>query len=91
MYNTKKTMTVHLLQTNYLTINSIGKDYIHTEAIRVKYGSRYLVRKHATRVTYDSSEYTRVRAAEVLLLRNKDAKIALTKIKILCFCYKYTL
>lgn len=34
MYNTKKTMTVHLLQANDLTINSTSKDYIHTEAIR---------------------------------------------------------
>lgn len=84
-------MTVHLLQTNNLTINSNGKDYIHTEAIRVKYGSGYLVRMHATRVIYDNSEYIGVRAAEVLLLRKKDAKIALIKIKILCWCYKYTL
>jgi hypothetical protein len=72
-------MTVHLLQTNDLTINSNGKDYIHTEAIRVKYGSGYLVRMH-TCVIYDNSEYTAVRATEVLLLRNKDAKIALKKI-----------
>jgi hypothetical protein len=41
-----------LLQTNDLTINSNGKDYIHTEAIRVKYGSGYLVRMHATQVSY---------------------------------------
>lgn len=51
-YNTKKTITVHLLQTNDLTINSNGKDYIHTEVIRVKYGSGYLVRMHATQVSY---------------------------------------
>lgn len=43
MYNTKKTMTVHLLQTKDLTIDSNGKDYIHTEVIKVKYGSEYPV------------------------------------------------
>jgi len=48
MYNTKKTMTVNLLQTNDLTTNSNGKDYICTEAIRVKYGSEYLVRIHVS-------------------------------------------
>lgn len=52
MYNTKKIMAVHLLQTNDLSINSNGKDYIHTEVIRVKYESGYLVRIHATRVSY---------------------------------------
>lgn len=37
-----------------------------------------------THVIYDNSEYTGVRAAVVLLLRNKDAKIPIIKIKILC-------
>ena len=36
MYNTKTTVTQHLLQTNDLAINSNGKDHIHTEAMRVK-------------------------------------------------------
>jgi len=52
MYNTKKTMTVYLLQANDLTINWTSKDYIHTEAIRVKYGSGYLVRMYTTHVSY---------------------------------------
>jgi hypothetical protein len=59
MYNTKKTMTVHLLQTKDLTIDSNGKDYINTEVIKVKYGSEYPVCMHATCVLCDNSEYTR--------------------------------